>query len=99
MRTAVEEQQLSRAVPQKQRGAWMCWEQVMEKTVMWPDFWQVEQHHIKFLIQAVYIILFSPLNLQKVGSVTHLYLLLIQVVEGLGAFLKGPTVQHGDAGI
>lgn len=95
MRVAVEEQKISRAVVQKQQSAWMRWEQVMERTAMWDDFWQVEPHHIKFLIQVVYVILFTPSSLQywqKVGSITQSYSLLIRVVEGLRAFLKGPTV-------
>lgn len=62
-RAALEEHKISRAVPQKQQSAWMRWEQVMERTLMWDDFWQVEPHHIKFLIQAVYVILFSPSHL------------------------------------
>ncbi len=40
VRASVEEEQTSRAVAMRQQGAWMKWEQAMERSVTWKDIWK-----------------------------------------------------------
>ncbi len=41
----------------KKHGAWMKWEQAMDRKVTWQDIWKWNPQRIKFLIQGVYDIL------------------------------------------
>lgn len=68
-RAAVEETRTSKAVGLKQQGAWMRWENAVERKVTWAEIWKAEPHRIKFLIQAVYDVLPSPSNLHTWGLV------------------------------
>lgn len=68
VRAAVEKERSSRAAGMRQQGACM-WEQVVDRTVLWTDLWQMEPHCIKFLIQAIYDVLLSLLNLFGWGKV------------------------------
>lgn len=52
----------------QKQGAWMKWEQVMERRVTWKDIWQWNPQRIKFLIQGVYDVLPSPSNLRTWGK-------------------------------
>ena len=70
----------------RQQGAWMKWEQAMERRVTWKDIWQWNPQRIKFLIQGVYDVLPSPSNLciwgktetptcplcSKIGTLEHI---------------------------
>ncbi|RXN12199.1 reverse transcriptase [Labeo rohita] len=69
VRTSVEEERTSRAVAMRQQGAWMKWEQAMERNVTWKDIWTWNPQRIRFLIQGVYDILPSPSNLYTWGRV------------------------------
>ncbi|KAK0146299.1 hypothetical protein N1851_014401 [Merluccius polli] len=53
VRASVEEERTSRAVAMRQQGAWMNWEQAMERSVTWKDIWQWNPQRIKFLIQGI----------------------------------------------
>lgn len=53
----------------RQHGAWMRWEQAMERSVTWKEIWQWDPQRIKFLIQGVYDVLPSPSNLFRWGKV------------------------------
>ncbi|RXN23864.1 reverse transcriptase [Labeo rohita] len=69
VRASVEEERSSRAVAMRQQGAWMKWEQAMERNVTWKDIWTWNPQRIRFLIQGVYDILPSPSNLYTWGRV------------------------------
>lgn len=69
VRASVEEERTSRAVAMRQQGAWMKWEQAMERRVTWKDIWQWNPQRIKFLIQGVYDVLPSPSNLRTRGKI------------------------------
>ncbi len=62
VRALVEEERTSRAVAMRQQGAWIKWEQAMERSVTWKDIWKLNPQMIK-LIQGVYDVLQSPSNL------------------------------------
>ncbi len=68
VQASVEEEQTSRAVAMRQQGAWMKWEQAMERSVTWMDIWKWNPQRIKFLIQGVYDVLPSPSNLCTCGK-------------------------------
>lgn len=63
VRAAVDETRTCKSVGMKQQGAWTRWENAVERKVTWAEFWKVESHHIKFLVQAVYDVLPSPSKL------------------------------------
>ncbi|XP_031418446.1 uncharacterized protein LOC105897391 [Clupea harengus] len=67
VRAAVEETRTCKAVGMKQQGAWMRWENAIERKVTWAELRKAEPHRIKFLIQAVYDVLPSPSNLHIWG--------------------------------
>ncbi len=69
VRASVEEERYSRAVAMRQQGAWMKWEQAMERSVTWKDIWKWNPQRIKFLIQGVYDVLPSPSNLCTWGKI------------------------------
>ncbi|XP_059199347.1 uncharacterized protein LOC131979398 [Centropristis striata] len=69
VRASVEEERTSRAVAMRQQGAWMKWEQAMERSVTWKDIWQWNPQRIKFLVQGVYDVLPSPSNLCIWGKI------------------------------
>ncbi len=69
VRASVEEERTSRAVAMRQQGAWMKWEQAMERSVSWKDIWKWNPQRIKFLIQGVYDVLPSPSNLCIWGKI------------------------------
>ncbi|XP_054626149.1 uncharacterized protein LOC129178189 [Dunckerocampus dactyliophorus] len=69
VRAAVEETRTCKAVGMKHQGAWMRWENAVERKVTWAELWKSEPHRIKFLIQAVYDVLPSPSNLHTWGIV------------------------------
>ena len=69
VRVSVEEERTSRAVAMWQQGAWMKWEQAMERQVTWKKIWTWNPQRIKFLIQGVYNVLPSPSNLFTWGRV------------------------------
>lgn len=69
VQASVEEERTSRAVAMRQQGAWMRWEQAMERSVTWKEIWQWDPKRIKFLIQGVYDVLPSPSNLFRWGKV------------------------------
>ena len=64
----IEEERTSRMVGMRQQGAWTRWESAMEKKVTWNELWHAEPQRIKFLIQAVYDVLPSPVNLHIWGK-------------------------------
>ncbi len=53
----------------RQQGAWMKWEQAMERSVTWKDIWKWNPQRIKFFIQGVYDVLPSPSNLCIWGKI------------------------------
>lgn len=63
VQASVEEEQTSRAVAMGQQGAWMKWEQAIERSVTWKDIWKWNPQRIQFSIQGVYNVLPSPSNL------------------------------------
>ncbi|XP_028292553.1 uncharacterized protein LOC114455485 [Gouania willdenowi] len=63
VRAGLEEKRASQMVGMRQQGAWMRWEQALERKITWTELWKAEPHRIKFLIQAVYDVLPSPSNL------------------------------------
>lgn len=69
VRASVEEERTSRAVAMRQQGAWMRWEQAMERSVTWRETWQWDPQRITFMIQGVYDVLPSPSNLFRWGKV------------------------------
>lgn len=68
VRASVEEERTSRAVSMKQQGAWIKWEQAMERHITWKDIWHWNPQRIKFFIQGVYDVLLSPSNLYTWGK-------------------------------
>lgn len=69
VRAVVEEERPCRTVGMRQQGAWIRWKNVIERKVTWAELWKAEPQRIKFLIQAVYDVLPSPLNLHIWGKV------------------------------
>ncbi len=69
VRAVVEEERTCRTVGMRQQGAWIRWENAIERKVTWAELWKAEPQRIKFLIQAVYDVLPSPSNLHIWGKV------------------------------
>lgn len=69
VRASVEEEWTSRAMAMRQQGAWMKWEQAMERSVTWKNIWHWNPQRIKFLIQGAYDVLPSPSNLFTLGKI------------------------------
>lgn len=69
VRAVVEEERTCRTVGMRQQGAWIQWENAIERKVTWAELWKAEPQRIKFLIQAVYDVLPSPSNLHIWGKV------------------------------
>ncbi len=69
VRASVEEERTNRAVAMRQQGAWMKWEQAMERSVTWKNIWKWNPQRIKFLIQGVYDVLSCPSNLCIWGKI------------------------------
>lgn len=69
VRASVEEERTSRAMAMRRQGAWMKWEQAMERSVTWKNIWHWNPKRIKFLIQGAYDVLPSPSNLFTLGKI------------------------------
>lgn len=46
-----------------QQKASTSWEGALERKLTWNDIWKAEPQHIKFIVQTVYDVLPSPVNL------------------------------------
>ncbi len=60
VRAVTEEERTCRTVGMRQQGAWIRWENAIERKVIWAELWKAEPQRIKFLIQVVYDVLPSP---------------------------------------
>ncbi len=69
VRASVEEEQTSRAVAMRQQGAWMKWEQAMERNVTWKDIWKWNPPEDQVFDSGVYDVLPSPSNLCIWGKI------------------------------
>ncbi|KAI8517878.1 hypothetical protein Bbelb_038950 [Branchiostoma belcheri] len=56
------------AVSQKQQGAWVNWEDCLDRKLTWNDVWKIPDCRLSFLIRAVYDVLPCPRNLSRVDS-------------------------------
>ncbi|KAI4893046.1 hypothetical protein NFI96_026080, partial [Prochilodus magdalenae] len=63
VRAGVEEALTSQMVGMRQQGAWMRWEQALDRKITWSELWKAQPHQIKFMVQSVYDVLPSPSNL------------------------------------
>ena len=62
-RSEAEEARTSQMVGMQQQGAWMRWEQALDRKITWSELWKAQPHQIKFMVQSVYDVLPSPSNL------------------------------------
>ncbi|XP_078665283.1 uncharacterized protein LOC144907786 [Branchiostoma floridae x Branchiostoma belcheri] len=53
------------AVSQKQQGAWVNWEDCLDRKLTWNDVWKIPDCRLSFLIRAVYDVLPCPRNLSR----------------------------------
>ncbi|XP_066285801.1 uncharacterized protein [Branchiostoma lanceolatum] len=53
------------AVSQKQQGAWVNWEEAIDRRLSWKDLWEVQGCSLSFLLRAVYDVLPCPQNLSR----------------------------------
>ena len=67
VRAGMEESRLSTMVALGQQGAWTKWQDVVQRKILWADFWRPNFYSTTFLIQAVYDTLPSPANLNIWG--------------------------------
>ncbi|KAK0146184.1 hypothetical protein N1851_014501 [Merluccius polli] len=96
VRASVDEERTSRAVAMRQQGAWMNWEQAMERSVTWKDIWQWNPQRIKFLIQGVYDVLPSPSNLCIWGKIETPACLLCSKIGTLEHILSSCSKALGE---
>ena len=68
VRAGMEESRMSTMVALGQQGAWTKWENVVQRRILWADFWRPNFNSTTFLIQAVYDTLPSPANLNIWGK-------------------------------
>lgn len=50
VRAVIEEERTCRTVGMRQQGAWIRWENAVERKVTWAELWKAEPQRIKFLI-------------------------------------------------
>ena len=65
-----ESKRLAIAVAQPKQGAWTRLENTKDRTITWSDIKQMESKLLRFLINAVYDILLTPVNLKLWGLST-----------------------------
>ncbi|XP_078617582.1 uncharacterized protein LOC144885536 [Branchiostoma floridae x Branchiostoma japonicum] len=53
------------AISQKQQGAWVNWEEAIERRLSWKDIWEIQSCRLSFLVRAVYDVLPSPQNVNR----------------------------------
>lgn len=94
VRASVEEERISRAVAMKKQGTWMKAELAMERKVTWQDIWKWNPQRIKFLIQGVYDILSSPVNLFVWGNVETPACPLFSKTGSLEHILSSCSTKH-----
>ncbi|XP_078589523.1 uncharacterized protein LOC144869891 [Branchiostoma floridae x Branchiostoma japonicum] len=68
IRRQVEEQRRAQAVSQGVQGAWVKWEQAIERKVTWKELWSWEPLRTQFLLKSVYDLLPTPANLKRWGK-------------------------------
>ena len=68
VRNTEKEQRHTKAVSMQSQGAWMKWEEVLNKKITWSELWKMEPLRIKFCLRSVYDVLPTPTNLVKWGK-------------------------------
>lgn len=68
VRAEIEDERTSRMMGMRMQGAWTRCEGALEKKITWSELWRAKPQRIKFLIQAVYDVLPSPVNLHIWGK-------------------------------
>ena len=59
----IEEERRGKMVGLSRQGAWTRWENFMKRTISWSDIWHTDTSQLKFLVQSVYDVLPSSVNL------------------------------------
>ena len=68
VREGVEEERITKMVGFGQQGSWTKWEKTTQRRITWPDLLHKDFGRTKFLVQAVYDTLPSPVNLHIWGK-------------------------------
>ncbi len=53
---------------ERKQGAWTRWESTLQRRITWANILQADFHRLRFLVQAVYDTLPSPVNLHVWGK-------------------------------
>ena len=67
VRASEEAKRVVKSASMKQQGAWLNWDGTQDRKLSWPELWSYNRNSIKFLLQSVYDILPSPVNLSIWG--------------------------------
>ena len=68
VRSGMEEKRLTKMVGLSQQGAWTKWNKVEHRRISWADFWHMDFSRTRFLVEMVYDVLPSPVNLHLWGK-------------------------------
>ena len=68
VRSGMEEKRLTKMVRLSQQGAWTKWNKVEHRRISWADFWHMDFSRTRFLVEMVYDVLPSPVNLHLWGK-------------------------------
>ena len=69
VRAGMEEKRLTKMVGLCQQGAWTKWNKVEHRRISWNDFWHMDFSRTRFLVEMVYDVLPSPMNLHLWGKI------------------------------
>ena len=61
----VKDNYLIKAVSQGKQGAWIRWEDTINRVITWADIWRTPQSRLSFLVRAAYDTLPCPRNLAQ----------------------------------
>jgi len=95
IRRQVEEQRRAQAVSQGVQGAWVKWEQALERKVTWKELWSWEPLRTQFLLKSVYDLLPTPANLKRWGKESEEKCVLCGKRGTLSHLLSGCAIALG----